>query len=137
MSEDVEYALRRTQQFFEHNPYNFRVHLEGLYNWADILVGDREMSIEDQEVLFDTVAWHIPPFMAHVGAKLGLWANPGFGYYKTLSLFPAATAALTYWTVGREVTKLPGRTISFTSKHGAYKPPASSHWSYRNPITGM
>ncbi len=123
-----------------HNPYNFRAHVAGLYGLVQSVENDDYLTQQQKDAIYATLYWHIPPTMAHIGVRVGLIpaVSGGFGYYKSLSMFPAASLALAYQQLGFTVAELPSQIIRATGgTDGAYRPPGSQHYAFRNPITGM
>lgn len=84
--------------------------------------------------------WHAPVWAVHIAHRLGAFPSHtgGFGYYRSLAMFPMLGLGLSYFTLGREVVTAPYRAISATGgAGGAYKPPGSYSFAFRNPISGM
>ena len=126
--------------FVVHNPYNFRAHISGLYGIAESIENDDYLNQQQRDAIYATLYWHLPPTMAHIGVRMGLIApvSGGFGYYKSLSLFPTLALGVGYQQLGYTVAELPARVIRATGgTDGAYKPPGSRHFAFRNPISGM
>lgn len=123
------------------NPYNIRHHVESLFGAYSTLYYGDELSDDQIEGLIYAGLWHAPVWGVHIAHRLGI-AFPGhiggFGFYKSLAMFPALGAGLTYYTIGREVFSAPHRTITATGgSDGVYKPPGSYDFAFRNPISGM
>ncbi len=126
--------------FLVHNPYNIRAHFSGLYGVVESVRDDDYLSQEQKDAIYATLYWHVPPTLAHIGVRMGLIpaVSGGFGYYKSLSMFPMLCLALGYQQLGFTVAELPSKIIKHTGgTGGAYKPPGSQHFAFRNPISGM
>ncbi len=126
--------------FLVHNPYNIRAHISGLYGVIESVENDDYLDQDQKDAIYATLYWHIPPAMAHAAVRMGLVApvSGGFGYFKSLSLFPMLSLAIGYQQLGFTVSELPSTVIRYTGgTGGAYKPPGSHHFAFRNPISGM
>ncbi len=148
-SAEVEPALDMLSVFFEHNPYNVKAHLTGIYGLIVAVEEDEYLTEEQKVALVATALWHLPPTMAHVGVRMGLIpaVSGGFGYWKSMTTMPKFATGIVYANIGYmlyphveyavenqnpyDIVRLTGGT------GGAYKPPGSTNWSFRNPISGM
>jgi hypothetical protein len=125
-------------EFLRANPFNIRHLLGSVYGAADTLYHGRALSQEEKEGLLYAAFWHTPVWAIHIAHKFGAFKSHtgGFGYYKTLGLFPAAVAGLAYYTVGSEVAAAPYRSVAYTAGHDMRKH-VGGGMSFRNPVTGM
>lgn len=124
----------------QHNPYNIRVHLESLFGLSDTLSKGEYITREQEMAMFATAFYHVPIVVIHAGVRLGVVpaVSGGFGYFKSLVPFPMLQLSLGYQQLGFTVAEMPATVLQYTSgTGGAYKPPGSNHWSFRNPISGM
>ena len=126
--------------FLESNPYNIRHHFMSIYGAADVLYHGRELTGEQREGLFYATLWHTPVWAAHIAHRFGVLGTAGhvggFGYFKSLEMFPGLQLALAYYTVGREVVAAPYRSVRFTAGDDMRKH-VGGGLSFRNPISGM
>ncbi len=138
--EETQRALELLGIFVIHNPYNFRAHAMSFYDLVDSINNDNYLSDQQKDMIMVSILWHLPPVAVHTAMRLGFLpaVSGGFGYYKSLSMFPMLAMALGYQQLGYTVAEMPSRVISATGgTGGAYKPPGSNHWAFRNPVTGM
>ena len=84
-------------EFFKANPFNIPHLTESLYRAAYAAYYDDDITDEDYTALVYAGLWHTPAWGAHLAHKMGAFAGHrgGFGYYRSLSMFPAAGLALT------------------------------------------
>ena len=83
-------------EFFKANPFNIPHLTDSIYRAAYALYYDDDISDEDYTALVYAGLWHAPPWAAHIAHRLGAFAGHtgGFGYYRSLSMFPALGLAL-------------------------------------------
>ncbi len=124
--------------FLEANPYNLRHLASSLYGVADTAYYGKDMTDEQIDSLIYAGFWHAPPWGVHMAHKLGAFSTHtgGFGYYRSLSMFPALGAYLAYFTVGREVVAAPNYSIRYTAGDDM-RVHIGGGYSFRNPISGM
>ncbi len=84
-------------EFFKANPYNIPHLTDSAYRAAYAAYYDDDLSDEDYTALVYAGLWHTPVWGAHIAHKLGAFAGHtgGFGYYRSLSMFPVAGLVLT------------------------------------------
>lgn len=148
-SSELDEALEYLAVFLEHNPYNVRAQLSGIYGLIVAVDEDKYLTEKQKVALMATILWHIPPTMAHVGVKMGLIpaVSGGFGYWKSLTALPRVANALLYANIAYMLAphvqyaienQNPYDIVRITGgSGGAYKPPGSHHFAFRNPISGM
>lgn len=124
--------------FFEANPYNIRHIIQSIGGSAATVYYGRELSEDQVEGLIYAGFWHAPVWGIHIAHRFGAFATHtgGFGYYKTLALFPALSTALAYYTVGRETVTAPYRSVRYTAGDDM-RMHVGGNVSFRNPISGM
>jgi hypothetical protein len=124
--------------FLEANPYNARHHLVSAYGVTNTIYYGKDLSDDQIENMIYAGLWHAPAWGVHIAHRMGAFAahTGGFGYYRSLAMFPVLGALLGYYTFGREVMAAPTRTIGYTAGDDT-----RFHFgggiSFRNPISGM
>jgi len=146
---EVDEALDMLAIVFKHNPYNVKAHLTGIAGVVEAYVEDEYLDKDQEMALWATIYWHIPPTMAHIGVRLGLIpaVSGGFGYWKSLSTVPKVASGVLWANIAYMLyphvdyaieNQNPYDIVRLTSgTDGAYKPPGSHHFAFRNPVTGM
>jgi hypothetical protein len=125
-------------RFLEGNPYNARHHAVSAYGVANTIYYGKDLNEEQLDSLIYAGLWHAPAWGIHVAHKMGAFASHsgGFGYYRSMAMFPTLGAIFGYFTIGREVMATPMRTITYTAGDDT-----RFHYgggiSFRNPISGM
>ena len=149
ISLETDEALDLLYTVLVHNPYNVKAHLTGIAGVVEAVVEDEYLDRDQEMALWATLYWHIPPTMAHIGVRMGLIpaVSGGFGYFKTLSTMPKIATGVLWLNLAYmlhphvdyaienqnpyDIVRITGGT------GGAYKPPGSHHFAFRNPVTGM
>ena len=124
--------------FLEANPYNIRHIIQSIGGAAATMYYGQSLSDDQVEGLIYAGLWHAPVWGIHIAHKLGAFAGHtgGFGYYKTLAMFPMLSTALGYYTVGREVVAAPYRSVAYTGVD-TMRLHVGGTSSFINPITGL
>ncbi len=111
-----------------------------IYGATDTLYHGKSLTTDQKEGLLYATLWHLPVWAAHIAHRFGAFGTAGysggFGYYRSLEMFPGLQYALAYYTVGREVVAAPYRSARYTAGHDM-RTHVGGHMSFRNPITGL
>ena len=82
--------------FYTANPYNFGHLGASAFGVIESLYYDEDLTDEQVESMIYAAAWHSPVWGVHIAHKLGAFAGytGGFGYYRSLSMFPRIASGI-------------------------------------------